>query len=109
MKNLNRRKRVKLNVYTPPNPGASSVHTAYTFISRDRGVTARSSHILSLPTSSEQLVSTREEEGAALDYDGHYSLDGQEFDFEIEAEVTNHNRRKRTAGVSIFQWLDLHV
>ena len=104
LKNLNRRKRVKLNVYVPPNPDAPSVHPAYTFVSRHQGFTARSSQVLSFPTTtSEQLVSTRVEEGGALDHDGHYSLEGQEPDFEIEAEATSSNRRKHTAGVSILQ------
>ncbi|KAG1870583.1 hypothetical protein DFJ58DRAFT_852169 [Suillus subalutaceus] len=98
LKNLNRRKRVKLNVYTPPNAGAPSVHAVYTFVSQSQGFTARSSHVLSLPASSEQLVSMRLEEEAGLDYDGHYSPEGQEPGLEIEAEAANSNRRKRSAG-----------
>lgn len=100
LKNFNRRKRVKLNLYTPPNPDAPSVHTAYSFVSRSQGFTARSSPILSLQSSSEQPVSVRVEEGATLDCD--YSLEGQEPDFEIEAGAADSNRRKRTAGVSNF-------
>ncbi|KAG2359944.1 hypothetical protein BDR07DRAFT_1487597 [Suillus spraguei] len=96
LKNLNRQKQVKLNVYTPPNPDAPSVHTAFTFISRSQGFTAQSLHVLSLPTSDEQLVSMRVEEGVTLDCDGNYSLEGQEPDFKIKA--ASSNRWKRTTG-----------
>jgi hypothetical protein len=98
LKNLNQRKRVKLNLYLPPNPDAPSVHTTNSFISRSQGFTAQSSPILSLQSSSEQSVSVRVEEDATLDCD--YSLEGQEPDFEIEAEAANSNRRKCTTGVS---------
>lgn len=81
------------------------MHTAYTFVSRSQGFTARSSQVVSLPASSEQAVSMRVEEGAALDYNRNYSLDGQGPDCEIEPEVINSNRRKRDIGVSIFQRL----
>ncbi|KAG1852201.1 hypothetical protein F4604DRAFT_1883522 [Suillus subluteus] len=98
LKNLNRWKQVKLNAYTLPNPGALSIHATYTFVSQSRGFTAQSSHVLSLPASSEQPVNMRVEEGAISDYDGNYSLEGQQPDFEIEVEAADSNRRKRTAG-----------
>lgn len=97
------RKRVKLNVYIPPNPDAPSLHPSYTFISRTQGLTARSAQILSSqPLSEQQIdVDTRVEEGPALDY-GDYSLEVQDTDFEAEAEAANVSKRNRTAGVSNF-------
>jgi len=92
------RKRVKLNVYVPPNPDALSLHPSYTFISRTQGLTARSSQILS---SQPLSVDTRVEEGPALDY-GDYSLEVQDTDFEVEAGAANANKWDRTASVRIF-------
>jgi hypothetical protein len=102
-KNPNRRKRPKLNVYTPPNPDAPSVHASYTFVSRNQGFDVRRSHILGSSQPAQQ-VDTHDAsmEEAPLNYNFDcYSepLEGQELvDVEVEAD---NNKRKRTASVSV--------
>jgi hypothetical protein len=105
--NLNRHKRVKLNVYTPPNPGAPSVHASYTFVSRSQGFDARSSHILAQSSQSIQqveasLTQSIEDSEVLVDdfYCGAESLEGQELDIEVEAKAMS-NKQRRTASVSL--------
>lgn len=101
-KNVNRRKQVKLNVHTLPNPNAPSVHQAYTFVSHSQGFQARGSHVISSQT--EPQIETEVDTTIDEDYNQHFDNDRDIYDVcdteHVEA-CGDKTKRKRTAGVGL--------
>lgn len=106
------RKRPRLNVYTPLNPSAPSIHKTYSFISRSEGYQAHSSRIASSEYSfSSDPLGPELESQSEMSYEaGTISNDdvvGNDYDTDLGEEVEANNRsvRKRTAGVSLIPHL----
>ncbi|KAJ8584343.1 hypothetical protein M405DRAFT_866304 [Rhizopogon salebrosus TDB-379] len=125
LRKANHRKRAKLNVYTPPNPDAPSVHKTYTFVSRSQGFDARSSQVISsqAPSSDNsqepapqpitnskepapQPIANSKEPAPQPITTGKDPSQQPEFDYDIPddtvddgyVEAHDRSKRKRTAG-----------
>ncbi|KAG1884343.1 hypothetical protein F4604DRAFT_1878735 [Suillus subluteus] len=114
-KNINRWKRVKLNIFTPaPNSesDAPSVHQTYTFVSHSNGFQARNSHVISLSQAKSQLQT---EADATIDEVCDEQLDYgvcDVYDTELieDAELEGHNKTKRKPRTAndhpLLSWMD---
>lgn len=104
-KHINRRKRVKLNVFTPLNSGSDSpsVHQTYTFVSRSKGFQTRSSHVIS-SGSSQANPQAQTEAGTTFSelYDEQFDFNGHNiYDMELNEDAEGHTKKKRTVGASV--------